>query len=196
MKSVTLVDKASDLVEESAKPNHRVLGKKVGKDMKAVQDALASWTSNDIAQFESKKSAVVLGHELGEDDVQIVRKAKEGRLAQAGYGVVAELDTTLNDDLVKEGVLRELINRVQQMRKEAKLHLADRIQLTYSKPSHAIVAQILKEAALPQVTQGLSLKDECLIKELIEISTDAGTKIDLDDFGSVQLSLRPIVKSN
>jgi isoleucyl-tRNA synthetase len=195
VKSVELVDKASDLVEESAKPNHRVLGKKVGKDMKAVQEALGQWSSSDIAQFESKQTAQVLGYQLNLDDVQIVRKAKEGKLAQAGFGVVAELDIALNDELIKEGVLRELINRVQQMRKEAKLHLADRIQLTYAKPSHGVVAQILREAALKSGLPGLSLKDECLIKELVEGTLETGTKVDLDDYGHVHFSILPVVKT-
>ena len=131
VRSIELVQKASDLVEESAKPNHRVLGKKVGGAMKDVQAVLAAWSSHEINEFERTGQAQVKGFALTLEDVQIVRKAQPGRFALAAYGLVAELDTALTPELVSEGLQRELVNRIQQLRKERKLHLADRIRVLW-----------------------------------------------------------------
>lgn len=163
LKELEMVAKASDLVEESAKPNHRVLGKKVGGAMKDIQGVLAAWSSADILEFEKTKKATIKGFELGPEDVQIVRKAKEGRLAQAGFGVVAELDTQLTDLLIREGLAREVINRVQQLRKERKLHLADRIQISWVATPGSLLANVLKDSANQKIIQeetlALSLKE-------------------------------------
>lgn len=150
VKELELVAKASDLVEESVKPNHRVMGKKVGADLKDIQADLARWGSKEISLFERAGLAVLRGHTLKPEDLQIVRKAKPGKLAQAAYGLVAELDTTLSPALIREGLQRELINRIQQRRKELKLHLADRIRVRWHAPAGSVVEEILNtESAMP-----------------------------------------------
>jgi isoleucyl-tRNA synthetase len=159
VKELEMVAKASDLVEESAKPNHRVLGKKVGGAMKEIQNLLATWTSVEIAEFEKNKKVVLKGFELGTDDIQIVRKAKEGKLAQAGYGVVAELDTALTDALIREGLSREVINRIQQLRKEKKLHLADRIAIRCFVTKGSLLENVLHDANLNKMICGETLAE-------------------------------------
>ncbi|MBP7843779.1 MAG: isoleucine--tRNA ligase [Proteobacteria bacterium] len=131
IRSISLVDRASDLVEESARPNFKILGKRIGPDMKELQSILQSWTSKDILDFEAKGVWLFKGHELKLGEIEIVRKAKEGRFALAQFSLVAELDTTLNDELLDEGVQRELVNRIQQRRKEMKLKLTDRIEVKW-----------------------------------------------------------------
>jgi len=158
VKTLTLVPRASDLVEESVKPNHRVLGKKVGGMMKEIQAELAKWDSAKILAFETKRSAIVCGFECGVDDIQIVRKAKDGRFAQAGYGLVAELDTALSPELVREGLQREIVNRIQQRRKELKLHLADRIEVSWFASPNSLVEEILNaEQQAPGLVAGETL---------------------------------------
>jgi isoleucyl-tRNA synthetase len=132
VKGFEVVGRATDLVEESAKPNFKTVGKKAGKSMKEVQAAVEKWTPENIAAFEKTGAVTVAGIELDRADILIVRKAKPGRFAQADRGVVVELDTTLTTELVREGLQREIINRIQQRRKEMKLHLADRIVIEAS----------------------------------------------------------------
>jgi isoleucyl-tRNA synthetase len=176
VKALELVSKASDLVEESAKPNHRVLGKKVGGAMKDVQAQLSKWGSQEISNFEKSGKAQVSAFTLTPEDVQIVRKAKAGHFAQAGFGLVAELDTSISDELLREGLQREIINRVQQMRKERKLHLADRIRIVWNAtPGSLVEKTLLSESQssglvasetlaievkkIPSVKEGMPLED-------------------------------------
>ncbi len=147
VKELILVEKASELVEESLKPNFKVLGKKVGGKMKDIQKELQSWGTKEISAFESKKSAVVLGFELTAEDVEIVRKAKAGKFALAGWGLVAELDTEISEELRFEGTQREIINRIQQLRKEKNLHLADRIHICFSATKGSMVEKALSQEA-------------------------------------------------
>lgn len=149
VKAISVVDKASDLVEESVKPNFKVLGKKVGGAMKEIQAALLKWGPAEIATFEKAGHIQLGGFTLDQQDVAIVRKAKPGRFAQAGYGVVVELDTTLTPELIREGLQREIVNRIQQRRKETKLHLADRIRVTWWATPGSPVAEILKAEKAP-----------------------------------------------
>ncbi len=175
VKEIEMAAKASDLVDESAKPNFKTLGKKVGKDMKAVQEQLAKWGSAEIAAFEKAASAKVLNYELDTLDVDIVRKAKPGRAAQALNGIVGELDTELSAELVREGLEREIINRVQQRRKDAKLHLADRIEVRWEATSASLIEKILaEESAKPR-----SISEETLC---VKWSRDAGAVAVSEDF--------------
>ncbi len=143
VKDLEVVLRASDLVEESVKPNFKTLGKKVGGAMKEIQAELATWDSAKISAFETAGRATVKGFELTPEDIQVVRKAKPGRQASAGYGIVAELDTTIDEALLEEGLLREVVNRVQQRRKEMKLRLTDRISIDWWATPGSRVEKIL-----------------------------------------------------
>jgi len=176
VKSLEMVHKASDLVEESVKANFRSLGKKAGPKMKDVQKELLAWTSEHIAAFESTKTATVVGVECGVEDIEIVRKAKAGRSALAGYGLVAELDTTLTDALLFEGMQREVVNRIQQRRKEMQLHLADRIEVLWKLLGGDLLARVLKG----ETTKAGLVSDETLASKFVEsaqLSDTATTEI-------------------
>lgn len=163
VKNLEMVNKASDLVEEKIRPNFRVLGKKAGKKVKDIQKELAAWGAQEIASFESSGSATVCGVECGKEDLEIVREAKDGRFAQAGYGLVAELDTAISDELRFEGVQREVVNRIQQRRKEMQLHLSDRIEVKWKVSKGDLLKEVLlKESQSPSFVseETLSLKFE------------------------------------
>ncbi|MEZ4814886.1 MAG: isoleucine--tRNA ligase [Bdellovibrionota bacterium] len=145
VKHVEVVDQASDLVTEEARPNFRSCGKKVGKDMKELQSFLLKWSSEDIAQFEATGSFDFKGIKLVKEDVEVLRKGLPGKLAASDRGLVVELETELSPELIHEGMQRELINRIQQRRKEMKLNLADRIQITYKAKEASLVETILNE---------------------------------------------------
>jgi isoleucyl-tRNA synthetase len=73
-----------------------------------------------------------------------MRKGLPGKLAASDRGLVVELETTLTEELVDEGLQRELINRIQQRRKEMKLNLADRIQIVFKASESSRVEKIIK----------------------------------------------------
>jgi isoleucyl-tRNA synthetase len=145
VKDLVIAGRAADLVEESVKPNFKSLGKKVGGAMKAIQAELAKWGTTDIHAFEAAREALIHGHRLTVEDIEIVRKAKPGKLAQSLYGLVAELDTQITPELEREGLEREIINRIQQRRKEMKLHLADRIRVSWWASAGSKAETVLRE---------------------------------------------------
>ena len=144
VKSLSLVPRGEELVVESAKPNFKTLGRKLGKDIKELQSVLRAWKHDDIANFESSGCFEFKSHKLELVDIQIVRQAKEGKLALADFNLVAELNPELDESLIREGVIRELINRIQQRRKEMQLHLSDRIEIKFNAESGSLVEDILK----------------------------------------------------
>lgn len=145
VKSLDLVAKASDLVTEEARPNFRSCGKKVGKEMKELQSLLLTWTSEQIADFEAKGTFEFKGATLVKEDIEVLRKGLPGKLAASDRGLVVELETALTQELIFEGMQRELINRIQQRRKEMKLNLADRIKITFNAKASTLVEKILNE---------------------------------------------------
>ncbi|NCN26680.1 isoleucine--tRNA ligase [bacterium] len=157
VKKLVLVEKASDLVEEGAKPNFKTLGRKLGKDIQALQKLLSAWTSVEISQFEAKGEFEFSGHQLSLEDIEVVRKAKPGKLAQAAYGIVAELDTEISEELLLEGIRRELVNRIQQRRKEMKLDLTDRIEVKWWATPSSLIEKLLLEEKTPGYIAGETL---------------------------------------
>jgi isoleucyl-tRNA synthetase len=145
IKELQVVDKAADLVEESIKPNHKVCGRKLGAKIKNFETLLKTWTSDDIARFESKGTLHFEGVDLTREDLSIVRKARDGRFASADKGRVVELDTTLTPELIEEGLRRELTNRIQQKRKEQKLNLADRIEVRWWAPQASLIEKLCEQ---------------------------------------------------
>jgi isoleucyl-tRNA synthetase len=107
------------------KPNLRVLGPKLGKELGPVRAALQAGEFEELAGGRFR----VLGHELEPSEVLVERSGKEGWAVAALDGVVVALDTTIDDELVREMRVYELIHRVNSMRRDAGLELTDRIAL-------------------------------------------------------------------
>jgi len=132
---VRVAEDADAYVTWHVKPDFRKLGPRVGKRMPALKAALAAADGAALlAELESRGSATlaVEGEEiaLGPDEIAVSVEAREGFAAAAGRVGVVVLHTTLTDDLVEEGLFREVLNRVQTFRKELDLEYAGRIHLT------------------------------------------------------------------
>jgi isoleucyl-tRNA synthetase len=112
--------------ELRVKPNLPVLGPRLGKELRAVQEALRTGEFDALGGG----SFHAAGHELGPDEVIVERTGLEGWAVASAGGTSVALDTTLDDDLVLEGRVRDLIRQVNAMRKEQGLELTDRIVLT------------------------------------------------------------------
>jgi isoleucyl-tRNA synthetase len=112
--------------ELRVKPNLPALGPRLGKELRAVQQALQS------GDFEERPGGRfrAAGHDLEPDEVLVERLGREGYAVASADGVTVALDTTLDDELLLEGRVRNLIRRVNSMRKEQGLELTDRIVLT------------------------------------------------------------------
>ncbi len=133
VKSVMYVDDDSEFVNKGAKPNFKSIGPKFGKDVKTVAELIKSMNAKQIKELEhagfidmridSRAFHVVL------DDVEIYSQELSGWLVESDGSLTVALDTELDDELVREGIAREFVNRIQNLRKNAGFEVTDRIRV-------------------------------------------------------------------
>ena len=111
------------------KPNFKVLGKKVGGKMKELAAAIGQMSQEDIAAFEAAGTFRLLDIDLVAEDVDIITEDMPGWLVANNGVLTIALDIELNDALIEEGIARELINRIQNLRKTSGLEITDRIAI-------------------------------------------------------------------
>ncbi|WP_332019333.1 class I tRNA ligase family protein, partial [Kaistella sp.] len=122
-------DEASHLIVKQIKPNFKTLGSRLGKDMKSVGAEIHNMNAEQISTLEKEGKIEIQGYEISTDDVEIFTKDIPGwTVANEGKMTVA-LDLTITDDLKAEGIAREFINRVQNIRKDKDFELTDRISI-------------------------------------------------------------------
>ena len=184
VKELRFVETSGVLVKK-VKCNFRTMGKKYGKMMKGVAAEMSALNQEQIAEFEKAGSISidVEGNTLNVDiaDVEIINEDIPGWLVSNEGNLTVALDVELTDELLKEGMARELINRIQNMRKEMGLEITDRIRVTIAQ-NHKVEdsISIYKEYVQTQV-----LADD------ITVDDNDGEEIDFDDF---KLNIK-IVKS-
>jgi isoleucyl-tRNA synthetase len=133
VKEVSLLTSADDLVRLEAKPNFRSLGKKFGKATPLAANAVESLTSEHLRAFEHGETlAITVDGEtrhLDPDDLTILRRAAGDLVVKEELGRFAAVDPSITPELRSEGLARELVSRIQRLRKEAGLAVSDRIRL-------------------------------------------------------------------
>jgi len=122
-------------VRLSVKPNLKTLGKRLGKDVKTLKNHLEELNQNPqlvaelLVKLESDEAVTLLGHQLTKNDFLIDRGPKDDRLIATEEGVTVLLDTNLSPELLREGLSREVVNRIQKLRKDSGLDVSDRINV-------------------------------------------------------------------
>lgn len=133
IKNIEYVSDASGIIKKGIKPNFKVLGKRLGKNMKAGKAAIEAFNQEDIAQLErdGKYTLQLDGQpfELNLTDVTITSEDIEGWLVASDAEITVALDATITPALAAEGMARELVNRIQNLRKEQNFDVTDRITL-------------------------------------------------------------------
>ncbi len=134
IKKIGFITSAASLVTLKAKPNFRSLGKKFGKETPLAAEAVQALASDALREFEAGKPLYVsVGNEsrqLSVEDLTIVRSASGDMVVKEEAGYFAALDPTVSRDLRLEGLARELVSRVQRLRKELGFAVSDRITLS------------------------------------------------------------------
>ena len=134
IKEIQLMENASDILIKQIKPNFKTLGPKFGKDMRFIAAEVQKFTQEDINKIEKvgNISLEINGKNITLDaqDVEISSKDIEGWLVANEGTLTVALDVTITEDLRKEGVARELVNRIQNARKDSGLEVTDKIKLT------------------------------------------------------------------
>jgi isoleucyl-tRNA synthetase len=144
IKEIEYITDTSGIISKKIKPNFKALGPKVGKDMKLVAEALSSLSQQDINRFESEGKIDIpnTSYQIIVDDVEIVAEDVPGwQVANIGALTVA-LDITINEELKQEGISRELVNRIQNMRKDQGFEVTDKIKVQVKE--HPYVSEALK----------------------------------------------------
>ena len=134
IKDIEYITDAAGFITKKVKPNFKALGAKVGKDMKVVAEAITSFGQDDITKLESEGSIAVLDtkYAILLSDVEIIAEDVPGwQVANLGKLTVA-LDVTITNELKQEGISRELINRIQNLRKGKGFEVTDRINVKLS----------------------------------------------------------------
>jgi isoleucyl-tRNA synthetase len=180
VKEIELLDDASGILVKSIKPNFKVLGPRFGKDMKLIAQQVAAFTQDDIQKIE-REGEISLDIEnksiiLQLQDVEISSEDIEGWLVASAGGLTVALDITINDDLRKEGIARELVNRIQNMRKESGFEVTDKIDV-----------KVLKDGFVEKAIESNLhyIKAETLTAELmLEERLEKGTEIAFDEINT------------
>ena len=134
VKELDFVEEEGELVRYSVKPNYRSLGPRFGKQMPQAAAAVAALDASHVAaalQSGEDFGVSVEGHDhrLGPDDVSLILEPLEGYQVEAESGHAVALSLELDDELLREGLAREIVHAVQSARKDAGLEVTDRIKL-------------------------------------------------------------------
>ena len=134
IKDIELLEDTAGIIIKKIKPNFKTIGKKYGKQMKAITELAKNWTNADIQKIEAASGwkGEVLGDpiELDMEDFEISTDDIPGWLVTSEGRMTVALDVTLTDELIREGIAREIINRVQGLRKDSGLEVTDKINVT------------------------------------------------------------------
>lgn len=131
IKELELADANSDVFEKSAKANFKVLGPKFGKQMKQVAGQIAQLTKVQIMDLEAGNTLALDGLDatISIEDIEVITKDVPGWQVSTDTGITIALDITLTEDLIDEGRARELVNRIQNLRKESGFEVTDKIEI-------------------------------------------------------------------
>jgi isoleucyl-tRNA synthetase len=166
VKTIEFAEDDGALVSLSAKANFKVLGRRLGKKMKLVAGAVETLDAAALRAILDGGTVELEGETLSADDLIFHREPLPGRVAESEAGITVLLDTEPNAALEQEGLARELINRVQNLRKAADLEVSDRINLAVTCASTSKIGVALAWVELcallesEKPAQGLALNPE------------------------------------
>ena len=180
VKEVELISNSSGILIKKVKPNFKSLGPKLGKKLSAVMAKIKTLSDSEIQKIEANKPvSITIDSEdiiLEPSDLEIISEDIEGWLVASENGVTVALDIQLNDTLINEGICRELVNRIQTLRKESGLLVTDKINLKIKKDI------ILEKAIFENQNYILT---ETLAENLIVLDNfDDGVELKFDNIDS------------
>jgi isoleucyl-tRNA synthetase len=180
VKEIELLDDASGILVKQIKPNFKKLGPRFGKDMKQIAGAIAVLGQEDIQKIE-QQGEIMLDIEnksinLQLEDVEITSQDIEGWLVASSGSITVALDISIDESLRNEGIARELVNRIQNLRKESGYDVTDKIDI-----------KILKDGTVEQAVKSnlQYIKTETLAADLnFEDTLENGTVIAFDEINT------------
>jgi len=183
VKEIELLDDASGILVKQIKPNFKALGPRFGKDMGLISKEIQGFSADQINQLDKQGTLdiVIAGNSvtLSLEDVEITSQDIEGWLVANSNGITVALDITLTEELKNEGIARELVNRIQNIRKDSGFEVTDKIKVQIKRNG------ILEEAVSKNEDY---IKSETLTDELVFADAlENGTEIEFDDIKTIIL---------
>ena len=163
VKEVEFTDDVRSFTSYTFKPQLKTLGRRFGKNLNEVRDVLLNLDGNDAMDELKTKGTLTINiagvdEALTEEDLLIESAQKEGFEANSDNGITVVIDTNLSEELIEEGFVREIISKIQTMRKEADFEVMDKIKIAFS--DNAKICEIVKKNAE-------SMKDDVLADEVL-----------------------------
>ncbi len=178
VKEIQLLDDASGVLVKNIKPNFKALGPRFGADMKEIGVKIAQLEPKEIAAFESIGSIIIAlaakEVTLVLEDVEITTKDIEGWVVAHENGLTVALDIHISKSLRQEGIARELVNRIQNLRKNSGLEVNDRIIIYLEKSADLILenAVLENETYIMNETLAIQIVFDPIVENGIEIAFD------------------------
>jgi len=175
VKDIEYITDTSGILKKKAKPNFKTLGRRLGKDMKAAVQAITGMSQAEIAQVEkSNRYELEVGgskYDLTLEDFEITAEDIPGWQVANDGNITVALDITLDDALISEGMARDIVNRIQNIRKDKDFEVTDKIRVTLQKEEavSAAVAGYGDYIKAETLTQSLELSDTVQNGEQIEL---------------------------
>ena len=178
VKEIELISDSSSILVKKAKPNFKVLGPKYGKNLKKVVNQINSLKIDKINAIDDGELVKIrlndIEYTISSDDVEIYFEDIEGWLVASENGKTIALDTSINESLKNEGISREIVNRIQNLRKESNFNVSDKIIIELERNN------LIEKAIFANLDY---VKNETLAKELNFLDNlDSTSKIEFDDF--------------
>ena len=189
VKRLDVLGSGSSLVAKSAKPNFKTLGRRLGPKMKAANAAIRALDTDAVARFEREGGLTleIDGDDvsLGPEDLEVVSEGIAGHLVGQEGNVTVALDTAITDELRKEGMAREFVNRVQSLRKAAAFAVSDRIGVTFR--ASDVVADAIRAYAD-------TIRNEILAETLGADEAPSGEAVESFEIGNepVEIGIRRV----
>jgi len=183
VKEITLLDDDSGILVKQIKPNFKALGPRFGKDMGLISKEIQSFSADQINQLDKQGALdiVIAGNNvtLSLEDVEITSQDIEGWLVANSNGITVALDITISDELKNEGISRELVNRIQNIRKDSGFEVTDKIKVQIKRSG------LLEDAILKNEDY---IKSETLTDDLAFVDAlESGIEIEFDDIKTMIL---------
>jgi isoleucyl-tRNA synthetase len=179
VKAIETIDDTGDLIRMSVRPEYSVLGKRFGRNMKAAAAALEGLGAGKVLELVEKGQVSVeidgRAEEISLEEVKVESETAEGFESESEGDLTVILDTDLTDELRREGTARDLVNRIQNFRKESGFEVSDRIELAWRGPDE--IKHVFEEYRD-------HICSETLVESLLEGEQDwdNSTSFDLDGF--------------
>jgi isoleucyl-tRNA synthetase len=185
IKRLEYVHDASGVIKKKIKPNFKTLGRKLGKDMKAAMGIITAMDQDDIARIEQAGVYDLViedrTYNLTIEDFEVVSEDIPGWQVAVDRNLTVALDTTLSDELIQEGYARELVNRIQNIRKNNDFDVTDRIHVKISKDDRldAVIENFGKYIQDETLADSINLVDG-MSSEMIDLQEDFSVQIEAE----------------